>query len=46
MEGIKYGNLLGISSVVIEIQGIKNGDLAVPVNNTLVCHKSYLAIDT
>ena len=46
MEGIKYRNLLGISPVVIEIQGIENGDLAVPLNNTLVCHKSYLAIVT
>ena len=37
MEGINYVNLIEISSVVIEIQGVENGDLVVPVNNTLNC---------
>ena len=32
--------------VVIEICGVENGDLAVPVNNTLVCCMSFLAADT
>ena len=35
MKTIKYVNLIEISQVVIEIQGIANGKLAVPVNNTL-----------
>ena len=48
MKGIKYVNLTGIGVVVIEIQGVENGDLAVPVNacNTLVCHASFLRADT
>ena len=46
MEGIKYTNLIGICLVVIEIRGVENGDLVVPVNNTLVCHMSLLATDT
>ena len=33
MEGIKYLNLIEISLVVIEIRGVENGKLAVPVNN-------------
>ena len=37
MEGIKHVNLIEINSVVIEIRGVENGELAVPVNNTLVC---------
>ena len=32
--------------MVIEIQGVENGDLAVPVNNTLVSHTAFLAADT
>ena len=32
--------------MVIEIRGVENGDLAVPVNNTLVDHKAFLAADT
>ena len=36
MEGIKYVNLIEIG----------NGKLAVPVNNTLVCHMAFLATDT
>ena len=39
MEGIKYVNLIETSPVVIEIQGVEKGELAVPVNNTLVRHK-------
>ena len=39
-------NLIEISPVVIEIWGVENGDLAVPVNNTLVCRTSFLAADT
>ena len=31
-----------ISPVVIEMQGVENGDLVVPVNNTLVCCTSFL----
>ena len=46
MEGIKYVNLIEISSVVIEIRGVENGDLAVPINNTLVYCMSFLAADT
>ena len=46
MEGIKYGNLIEIGAVVIEIQGVEYGDLVVPVDNTLVCHTSFLAADT
>ena len=32
MEGIKYVNLIEISLVVIEIRGVENGKLTVPVN--------------
>ena len=46
MEGIKYVNLIKIGPVVIEIQGAENGELAVPVNNTLVSHTAFLATDT
>ena len=46
MEGIKYVNLIEISAVVIEIRGAENSELAVPVNNTLVCHTAFLAADT
>ena len=38
MEGIKYVNLIEIGSVVIEIRGAENGELAVPVNNTCESH--------
>ena len=34
-EGITYIYLIEIGPVVIEIQGVKNGNLAVSVNNTL-----------
>ena len=46
MEGIKYVNLIEIDPVVIEIQGVEYGELAVPVNNTLVHHMAFLAADT
>ena len=46
MEGIKYVNLIEIGPVVIEIRGAENGELAVPVNNTLVRHTAFLAADT
>ena len=46
MEGIKYVNLIEICPVVIEIQGAENGELAVPVNNTLVSYTAFLAADT
>ena len=46
MEGIKYVNLIEIDPVVIEIQGVENGKLAIPVNNTLVSHTAFLATDT
>ena len=32
--------------MVIEIRGFENGELAVPVNNTLVRHNAFLAADT
>ena len=46
MESIKYVNLIEIGSVVIEIRGAENGELAVLVNNTLVHHTAFLAADT
>ena len=46
MEGIKYVNLIKIGPVVIEIRGVESGELAVPVNNTLVHHMDFLATDT
>ena len=46
MEGIKYVNLIEIGPVVIELRGADNGELAVPVNNTLVSHTAFLAADT
>ena len=46
MEGIKYVNLIEIGPVVIEIRGVENGKLAIPVNNTLVRHTTFLATDT
>ena len=35
-----------IVSPLIEIRGAENGELAVPVNNTLVSHTAFLAADT
>ena len=46
MEGIQYVNLIEIGQLVIEIRGVENGELAVPVNNTLVRHTAFLAADT
>ena len=46
MEGIKYVNLIEIGLVVIEIKGVENGKLVVPVNNTPVHHMTFLATDT
>ena len=46
MEDMQYVNLIKIGPVVIEIQGVKNGKLAVSINNTLVCHTAFLAADT
>ena len=46
MEGIKYVNLIEIGPVVIEIRGVENGKLAVPVNTTLVRHMALLVTDT
>ena len=46
MEGIKYVNLIEIGPVIIEIRGVENGELAIPVNNILVRHTAFLAADT
>ena len=46
MEGIKYVNLIEMGPVVIETQGVENGELAVPVNNTLVHHTAFLAANS
>ena len=46
MKGIKYVKLKEIGPVVIEIQGVENGELVVSLNNTLVCHTAFLAADT
>ena len=46
MVGIKYMNLIEIGQVVMEIRGVKNSELAVPVNDTLVRHTGFLATDT
>ena len=46
MEGIKYVNLIENGPVVIEIRGVENGELAVLVNNILVCYTAFLAADT
>ena len=37
MQGINCVNFIEIGQEVIEIQGVENGELAAPVNNTLVC---------
>ena len=46
MEGIKYVNLIEIGPVVVEIRGAENGELVVPVNNTLVSHTAFLSAET
>ena len=38
-------NVIEIGAVVIEIRGAENGELPVPVNNTLVHHMAFLAAD-
>ena len=38
--------LIEIGLVVIEIQEVEKGELAVSVNNTLVCHMAFLTADT
>ena len=43
IETIKYANLIEIG---LEIWGVENGGLAVPVNNTLVWRTSFLAAGT
>ena len=46
IEGMNCVNLIETDPVVIEIQGVENGELAVPVNNTLVHYMAFLAVDT
>ena len=46
IKSTKYVNLVQTRLVVVEIQRVENGDLAVPVNNTLVCCMSFFAADT
>ena len=43
--GIKYVKWIEIDPVVIEIGGVENGELVIPVNDTLVCHTTFLAAD-
>ena len=43
---MNYMNLIEIDLVAIEIRGVENGELVVPVNNTLVHHMAFLATDT
>ena len=43
MEGIKYVILIEINPMVMEIQGVENGDLVVPVITHLcAAHLSWL----
>ena len=46
MEDTKYGYLIEIDPVVIEMQQVENGNLMVPVNNTCARHMSFLVTDT
>ena len=46
MDAIQYVNLIEICPLGIEIWGVKNGELAVPVNNTLMRHMAFLVADT
>ena len=41
MEGVKYINLIKIGMIVIKIQGVENGKLAVPLNDTIVPHTAF-----
>ena len=43
--GHKKVTLIEIGPVVIEIQEVEKGELAVSVNNTLVCHMAFLTAD-
>ena len=43
MEGIKYVYLI---EIILEIQGVENGELEVPVNSTLVHHTAFMTTDT
>ena len=45
MEDIKYVNFIEIGPVVIEIRGVENGELAVPVTLKLVLHTAFLTAD-
>ena len=36
-------NLIEFVSVIIEIRGVEDNELVVPVNNTLVHHTAFLA---
>ena len=46
MKGINQVNFVQIGPVVLEIRWIENNHFAVPVNNALVYHSSFLAADT
>ena len=46
IESIKYVKPTKIGRLVIEIRGIENGQLAVPVNIILIHHTAFLATDT
>ena len=46
MEGIKHVSFLEISLVIIEIRGVENSELAVPVNKILVHHTAFLTTNT
>jgi len=43
MEGIKYINLVEISSVVFELREVEIGDFPVRINNTRVLRATFLA---
>ena len=46
MDDMNYVNLIEIDQDIIEIWRVENGELADPVNNTLVCHTAFLAACT
>ena len=46
MEGIKYMYLVEICEVMFEKRRVENGELVVPVSNTLVHDTAFLATDT
>ena len=41
MEGIHYVNLMEISPVFMEVQGVENGDLAVSATHLSAAHLSW-----